>query len=434
MKSLIFSTILTCLFFSCTENPSSISSGQISPQLVSNINQSASGPFFTADHNNKQVLVWTEKLPGEEAAGHVVQFARLNENGTGFDAPQQVTASKGCRAHDESMNKIAFKKDGTIVAVFSKRNPTKENRFAGALYYTQSFDGGKKWTAPDFLHVGNTTPGLSRSFFDLEALPDGEIGAIWLDSRLTKERGEGSSLFFSKTKGQSGFITDQVIATKTCECCRTDLFVSDDDNLHVTYRDILQDSIRDISHLVSTDNGLNFSPPNRISQDNWVINGCPHTGPSVGETKNELHYTWFTMGGGQGLYYTSSKDNGKTFESRKLLSEYGKHPQVITTPDDNIIFVWEELDKKIATPQKHSAHHNSNQPKNAAANSDNITSYIKAQVWHKGNPILEQWVSLPNQFAEYPVATYLQQRNVGIAWVQEFDEGKFGVYYKKIKI
>jgi len=47
-----------------------------------------------------------------------------------------VESSKGYRAHDESMSKIAFKNDGTIIAVFSKRTPHKDNRFAGALFYT----------------------------------------------------------------------------------------------------------------------------------------------------------------------------------------------------------------------------------------------------------------------------------------------------------
>ena len=41
----------------------------------------------------------------------------------------------------------------------------------------------------------------------------------------------------------------------------------------------------------------------RISQDNWVISGCPHTGPAMAENKEGIHFTWFTGGSGSGIYY-----------------------------------------------------------------------------------------------------------------------------------
>src|SRR5690606_26476941 len=110
---------------------------------------------------------------------------------------------------------------------------------------TESHDGGAQWSSPRYLHVGDTTRGLGRSFFDVARLPDGEVGAIWLDSRY---RGAGSALMFAKTEGKAGFVKDKVVDTGTCECCRTELKVTENGDIHMFYRKIWQDSVRDIAH------------------------------------------------------------------------------------------------------------------------------------------------------------------------------------------
>ena len=441
MKSIITILIFAGLFFSCENStPENSKSKEVFkkenliPSQVSEKVKNASGPFFTSDQNGKSVLVWTEAVSDDSKLGNVIKFARLKSDGISFEKIQEVTTSKGCRQHDESMSKLAFKKDGTIVAVYSKRTPSEKNRFAGALFYTQSFDGGNEWTESNYLHVGDTTLGLSRSFFDLTTLPDGEVGAIWLDSRLTKKRGEGSSLFFSKTNDKDGFLTDQVIAKGTCECCRTDLFVSKEGKIHAIYRDILEGSIRDMVHLSSSDNGKTFTQPNRISQDDWVINGCPHTGPSMGETSIGLHYAWFTQGGGAGIYYTFSGKNGEEYAPRKLLTAQGQHPQLLALENEKVIFVWEEKENQAKNPGGGHGNHDAPKEEEQSENATQKTSFIKAQIWGGGNPLQEIWVSLPEQIGEYPVITDLGENEIGVAWVQGYEENKFGIFYKKIKI
>lgn len=441
MKTIIWILTISGLlsFFNNTNiNTEDVNKPDI-PQLISTNGQNASGPYFTTNQNKQPVLVWTEALPFSEKAvqkeakpEHVIKFAQLNKEGNAFSDTKVVESSKGCRAHDESMNKVAFKKDGTIVAVFSKRTPHKDNRFAGALFYTQSFDGGNQWTEANYLHVGDTTLGLSRSFFDLATLPDGEVGAIWLDSRLTKERGDGSTLFFAKTTGKKGFVKDQPIAYHTCECCRTDLFVDKNTNhIHIAYRDIIQDTIRDMSHLVSMDNGKTFSEPKLISADNWMINGCPHTGPAMDATTDEkVHFIWYTLGGGQGLYYNFLED--KNFSTRQLLSEHGKHPQMLSTNNDKLVFVWEE--PKVKSKSVGHLGHGSKSKKPAVKTPVDRTSFIKAQVWQNNYPQYENWVSLPNQVAEFPVVTEINDAFVGVAWVQHIGDDGFGIYYRRLKL
>src|SRR5687767_2970026 len=53
--------------------------------------------------------------------------------------------------------------------------------------------------------------------------------------------------------------------------------------------------IRDMMIVTSTDEGVSFVHPILISADNWNIDGCPHTGPSLCSNKSELLSRWYTV-------------------------------------------------------------------------------------------------------------------------------------------
>lgn len=297
--------------------------------------------YLTKDHNNNPVLCWVE---GEKEDA-ILHYSVSTGKEISFENTQTISTTIGLTAHHESMPKLAFKNDGTIVAVFQKRTPTAKNRFAGAIYYTQSFDQGKHWTTPNYLHT-DTSNGIGRSFFDLTTLPDGEIGAVWLDGR--KKQRDGSTLIFAKTLGKKGFQKDMEIAQKTCQCCRTAIYVDNNKHINIAFRDIINDSIRDISYLVSKDLGKTFSKPVRISPDNWLINGCPHTGPTMTENKNGLQFFWFTQGNGEGVYHTTKNEN-LTFAKRKSINTHARHPQTTTSNNGVVILVWDENFKTNTT-------------------------------------------------------------------------------------
>ena len=152
----------------------------------------------------------------------------------------------------------------------------------------------------------------------------------------------GAALYISTTKGRNGFQGEKLISQPCCECCRTDLFVDSKNNIHVLYRGIIQDSIRDMVHAVSTDGGKTFSEPKQINDDHWVLNGCPHTGPAMTENKNGLHFAWYTGGGKVGSFYTRTTDNGKTFTGYDSISHVGRHPQLASMPGGELVIVWDE--------------------------------------------------------------------------------------------
>ena len=392
-------------------------------------NVEASGPYLTYDHQGKPVLCWTEKLAGQEEI-FVLKYAVFNPAAGTFGDPIEVLPSRGTRAHPESMNKVGFKADGTVVAVFAVKHPTEENPFAGSIYYTLSSDGGKSWSDAAFLH-SDTLPHYGRGYFDLATLADGELGAVWLDGRFA-EADTGSALFFSRTLKGKGFGKDQQIGESTCECCRTDLLAGQDGRIYVAYRDIsfpasqMGKQVRDISYSFSDDGGKTFSRAKSISMDNWAIEGCPHTGPSLATDGQGLHAVWFSAGGGPGVYSTSFVNEGESFGPRVEVCKEGRYPQITSLQNGGRLIVWEEA----SGTNEAQATAVSGQHQHATKHGQTSTaSKIILRLEGKNQGVKLLPVSGAGEGSPtHPVVASINQQKVLIAWTQEGKEGSAIIY------
>jgi len=312
------------------------------PKALATTGIGAVGPYFTVDHKGNAVLCWSEQDAKDSL--YRLKYAVYDQQNDQFGRSFTVPGSAGCSVSAESMAKIAFKSDGTVMAVFAKRFPNEKSPYAGAIYYSMSEDG-KDWSDPIFLH-SDTSHAYGRSFFDVTRLKDGELAAVWLDGRFGKSI-KGSALFFNRTEKDKGFVAEACLDKGTCECCRTDLMTDAQGNLHLAYRSIMlptglsDKQVRDMVYKQSTDNGRTFSKATTISNDNWEINGCPHSGPSLAVANHKLHAVWFTAGGSSGLYETSATDSG--FRPRHLITASGKHPQLVAMANGKTAMVCEEV-------------------------------------------------------------------------------------------
>ncbi|MDB5104873.1 MAG: hypothetical protein JWP91_2562 [Fibrobacteres bacterium] len=271
----------------------------------------------------------------------IMAYSVSGDRGRTFGPPVEIAASRKVKPHGENLPRLAFKPDGEIVAAWGIDNAGPARKYSGLILYSRSTDGGK--TFSEGIPLVSDTASFDQRYLDLAILPDGEVGAIWLDNRKRTSK-EGSSLYFATTRGKAGFGEGIPIGETTCQCCRTDLYVDGKGGIHVAYRDIINDSIRDMVHIVSTDGGRTFSVPQRISPDGWAIRGCPHTGPAMAENRGGLHFAWFTMGGGEGVFYGRTRDGGTTFTPRQSVSANptAKHPQIAAFGNGNVAIVWDE--------------------------------------------------------------------------------------------
>jgi hypothetical protein len=303
-------------------------------------------PYLTKDHKGNIVLSWVRNLNDSSA---IFCYAISGDGGKTFGKAVTVLPSSNVHPHSENLPKVIFKPSGEIVAVWGISNPTPHNKYAGQVYYAQSFDEGKTWTGAR--RLVSDTAGYDQRYSDIALLANGEVAMIWLDNRVTTAK-DGAALYFAATHGKNGFGGEKLISQPCCECCRTDLFIDRKNNIHVLYRGIIQDSIRDMVHAVSTDGGKTFSEPKQINNDHWVLNGCPHTGPAMTENEAGLHFAWFTGGGKTGSFYTRTNNNGSSFISYDSISHVGRHPQLTSLANGDLVIVWDEAVQHQAQSNK----------------------------------------------------------------------------------
>jgi hypothetical protein len=291
-----------------------------------------SSPHFTKDFKGNTVLSWVKMINDSSA----IFCYKLLRHGKTTGETVEIQPSKNINAHSENIPKIIFKPGGEIIAVWGIKNPSAANKYSGLINYSQSFDGGKTWGVAK--NLVKDTAGYDQRYADVALLANGEVVIIWLDNRKTTEK-EGSALYMATTKGTKGFRRERLVSQPVCPCCRTSLFVDSRNNIHAVYRGILNDSIRDMVHVVSNNGGKTFSAPEKIYSDNWVLRGCPHTGPAMTENNEGLHFAWFTK---NGTSYIRSTDNGATFDKHDMISMQGTHPQLESLHDNELVVVWDE--------------------------------------------------------------------------------------------
>lgn len=329
---LLFSVVL--LLAGCMQQDTSFRVSPSSVLLVDTL--PGSSPALARDSKGALVLSWIRST-GDSA--YVFCYARSADGGQTFAPPVVVAPSTNIKPHSENLPKVIFKPSGEVIALWGTASGDARNQYAGRVSYAQSFDDGRTWSAARSLV--SDTAGYDQRYFDVALLPNGEAAIIWLDNREDREV-EGSSLYYATTSGRGGFTGERRVAQQCCPCCRTDLFVDSKGGIHTLYRGILQDSIRDMVHSVSVDGGRSFTAPQRVSPDNWVIQGCPHTGPAMTENAQGLHFAWYTGGAKKGTFYTRSADNGRSFVPSDPVSPQGKHPQVAGLESGGLVIVWDE--------------------------------------------------------------------------------------------
>lgn len=342
MKALIYLPVVALVLVGCNESDLS---------MVSTPGRQAESVYLTQDHENNPVIVWTERSQNEL----FLNYAISDDDGRTFTQPVSLKLANDVATHAESMPKVAFRHDGTVIAAYERKTPTPENKYAGAVCYVFSPDEGRTWSLERTIH-SDTVAGRSRSYFDIERLPDGEIGAAWLDIKVNTEPG-GRSVRFAKTNG-TAFSGEILIDSSACQCCRIDVYGDVGGRINVAYRGLsrgsMGKSIRDMMLATSRDKGASFSMPKRISADNWAIDGCPHTGPSLCSNRNGLFSFWYTEGNGTGVYYNFTATPDSSPGQRQLVSGTGRHPQA-SAGESRFAMVWEEnndvVDKKITNIQ-----------------------------------------------------------------------------------
>src|SRR6187431_490628 len=187
--------------------------------IVNESNVKTSCPFFTKNSKGVPVMSFAKEVNKET----VLCYSLFDSSKKKFLKPTVIESSRGVELHGENAPKIIFKPNNEIIAVWGVNNATEKKKYGGLVKYSQSFDNGKTWSKA--VNLVKSATSIDQRYFDIALLPNGEAAIIWLDSRTNTDK-EGSTLYYAATVGTSGFQNEKPIAETTCQCCRTDLFVT----------------------------------------------------------------------------------------------------------------------------------------------------------------------------------------------------------------
>jgi len=263
-----------------------------------------------------------------------VMIARFNRHGEKHSGPVRVNRESGvATAWRGDQPSLAIATDGTVYVVWTARVEAGD-KHGTDIYLSASHDQGQSFASE--VKINDDKVPAAHGMHSLAVANDGRIYVGWLDERNVhapqpSTNGEGhhmesnSELFLAYSiDGGRTFSRNQKVASETCPCCKTSLAVAKDGTLYAGWRQVLPGNFRHIAVAASTDGGSSFSTPKIVSDDRWVLQGCPVSGPSLSvDVAGTLKVLWFAAGeaNAPGLYFAESSDKGRTFSERRLLSQ-----------------------------------------------------------------------------------------------------------------
>ncbi len=301
------------------------------PVKISAAGIDAAEPVIVAAPDGMFYVAWVN----HDAKQADVMLARFNATGESQGSPVRVNRQAGAAtAWRGDQPSVSVAPDGGVHVLWTARVDAGE-KHGTDIYLSSSTDRGLSFTTE--VKVNDDKATGAHGMHSLAVAADGRIYAAWLDERNVhvpkpSEKGEGHHMESNRdlylaysTDGGRTFSANQKVASEACPCCKTALTVSADGTVYAGWRQVLPGSFRHIAVAGSTDGGKSFSTPVIVSDDHWVLQGCPVSGPSlsVDRTSGNLKVLWYAAGEGSapGVYLAESKDKGHSFSPRQLLSQ-----------------------------------------------------------------------------------------------------------------
>jgi len=268
-------------------------------------------PELNATQDGRIILSWIEKIGDKSYA-----LRTATRDAKGWTEVHTVAQGNNWFVNWADFPSVVALQDGTLAAHWLVKSAS--STYAYDINLARSSDGGKTWSRPIVPHRDNTQ--TEHGFVSLIALPDGRLGAVWLDGRNMKDMKEGDdhapaaesmTLRFAAINSDGKLSDEAQLDERVCECCQTAAAMTSEGAIAV-YRDRSASEVRDI-YSVRQING-SWSAPQAVQADNWEITGCPVNGPSVAADDRRVVVAWFTGEGDQPHVKVSfSQDAGATF-------------------------------------------------------------------------------------------------------------------------
>jgi hypothetical protein len=327
----LFAPLIPLLLIACTEQSLPQFDNPVPVTVPSG--KPAYGPRLTQSTHDDAILSWMERRADGSSLGYSTYY-------DGSWQAQKIAIS------DEQMF-VNWADLPAVTAIGPKTllaywlSYTADAPYAYQVLTAVSEDDGASWSTPGSPHDDGTPTehGFVSSFPD-----ENGTGLIWLDGRNTPD--DGMTLRGATLKVDGQLHDENLLDDLVCDCCQTDIAVTEAGPVAV-YRNRTAEEVRDI--YVTRYRDGKWRPGTPISNDGWVISGCPVNGPSIAAAEKKVVVAWFTAANNTPTVKVALSTNaGKSFSEPAEVSSRNAQGHVGVALIDRHSFAisWMESEKK----------------------------------------------------------------------------------------
>lgn len=289
-------------------------------------------PRIALATGNVPVVIWGKSSPGKLFSSRF--------NGSSFSSAQQISpAGTDLYISNGEGPNIAAKNDTVYATWFSL--PANSSR----IYVVRSTDGGITFT--DTIRASSQTAKPPYNPF----VAIGQGGNPYITYEIATTTMAFPEQVFTRSIDGGNTFSPEVSATamapgEPCECCPSSLVLKDS-VVFLLYRNNIN-NVRNIYAAVSQDHGATFSDIVLVDQTNWVINGCPASGPEGVLNGDSLVFAYMSrVNNYTRIYYntlhatTLQPGPHRKLDPALTTTAAQRHP-TITGTNDTIAILWDD--------------------------------------------------------------------------------------------
>ncbi|MGX4643081.1 sialidase family protein [Massilia sp. SYSU DXS3249] len=265
------------------------------------------------DQSGRVYLLWQEIIFSGGSHGGDILFARSGDGGAGFDAPLNLSRSRGGDGKgrlsrtvwSNGSHDLAVAGDGGIVAAWTE--------YDGALWLARSRDGGASFTAPRQVAGSAARPARAP------ALAAGPGARLYLAWTVGEDPAAGIHVAQSSDGGAS-FGPALRISPGPRRADAPRLAVDGEGAVHLAYAETGPDGRRQVRHTRSPDGIVRFAAPRTVS----ARDGQDAAYPAIAlDGRGRVVVAWEVLEPGaarpHALAMTVSRDGGRRFSAPSLV-------------------------------------------------------------------------------------------------------------------
>ncbi len=285
--------------------------------------RAAADPQIAARGDGTVAMTWVE--PAGE--GFDLWFSVSSDTGAHWSEPLRLNDAAGrVSSYAESRPVLAFGPLGHVAVAWAARRDSGD--MADDIVARVSRDGGATFGEPRRVNDDHADPRSTyHGFLALDARPDGAWTLAWIDGRAAAAAGvvgePDAAEIRASTSGDGGasWAPNVLVADSVCACCRLALRAGAGGRVAVAYR-TMRGQRRDPRLALSRDGGVSWPLDTLLSDDGWLLHGCPSHGPALSLFAGGGHVAWFTGApGSEGVWTATWRDDGGLESPRRAFTD-----------------------------------------------------------------------------------------------------------------